>query len=131
MEKNNKLNEDVAMLPISAISEALEVNQRTLRIWDKENILSPKRTAKNRRHYSLNDLKKGRFLIFLLRNLALNLSGVKVIIKLLEENKVDKDNYLSYIEKIALEAGIDKKIQEENIKKTTSRGAKPKDDTKD
>ena len=34
--------------------------------------------------------------------------------------------YISYIEKIAKQAGIDTKIQENNIEKTSKRGRKPK-----
>ena len=127
MTKENIVNEDIAMLPISAIAQSLGVNQRTLRIWDKEEILSPKRTAKNRRHYSLNDLKKGRFIVFLMRNLAIgSISGVKIVFKLLEKNNIKKENYMSYMEEIALLVGIDENVQKENIEKTSNKGAKPK-----
>ena len=131
MQKNKDkkiMDTSIAILPISSIASALNVHQRTLRIYDNEGILSPKRTDKNRRNYSLDDLEKAKIILFLTRNLALNLEGVKIIFKMLEKNKVKTADYLSYIEKIAKEAGIDTKKQENNIEKTSKRGRKPKAD---
>ena len=128
MEKdiNKKIKTNLPILPISAIAQALEVHQRTLRIYDKEGILSPKRYDKNRRNYSLDDLEKAKLILFLTRNLALNLSGVKIILAILEENKVKPKDYITYINKIAKVAKIDIAKQENNIEKTSKRGRKPK-----
>ena len=131
MQKNKDkklMDTSIAILPISSIASALNVHQRTLRIYDNEGILSPKRTDKNRRNYSLDDLEKAKLILFLTRNLALNLAGVKIIFAMLEKNKVKPSDYLSYIEKIAKEAGIDTEKQENNIEKTSKRGRKPKAD---
>jgi len=62
----------------------------------------------------------------LTRNLALNLSGVKIILAILEEMNVKPMDYMSIIDKVAKKAGIDTKIQENNIEKTARRGRKPK-----
>ena len=51
MEREKNLEPTLAILPISTIASALGIHQRTLRIYDAEGILSPKRTAKNRRNY--------------------------------------------------------------------------------
>ena len=128
MEKdiNKKIKTNLPILPISAIAQALDVHQRTLRIYDKEGILSPKRSDKNRRNYSLDDLEKAKLILFLTRNLALNLSGVKIILAILEENKVKPKDYITYINKIAKIAKIDTSKQETNIEKTSKRGRKPK-----
>ena len=127
-EKNNNQSIDttLAILPISAIAQALNVHQRTLRIYDKEGILCPQRSDKNRRNYSLDDLEKAKLVLFLTRNLALNLSGVKIILKILEENKIEPKNYIEYIDKIAKLANIDTTEQENNIQKTSKRGRKLK-----
>ena len=114
----------LAILPISSIAQALNVHQRTLRIYDKEGILSPQRTDKNRRNYSLDDLERAKLVLFLTRNLALNLSGVKIILKLLEEQKIQPKNYIEYIDKIAKLANIDTNAQKNNIEKTSKRGRK-------
>lgn len=122
------LNTSLAILPISTIAAALNVHQRTLRIYDTEGILSPKRTDKNRRNYSLDDLEKAKLILFLTRNLALNLAGVKIILAMLEKCKVKPADYIDFIEKIAKQAGIDPQAQEKNIAKTSKRGRKPNSD---
>ena len=124
--KKQPINTTLAILPISSIASALNIHQRTLRIYDSEGILSPKRTEKNRRNYSLDDLERAKLILFLTRNLALNLSGVKIILAILEEQGIQPSDYIEYIEKIANQAGIDTKIQETNIEKTGKRGRKPK-----
>lgn len=124
--KNKKLNTSMAILPISSIASALNVHQRTLRIYDSEGILCPKRTDKNRRNYSLDDLEKAKLILFLTRNLALNLAGVKIILAMLEKNKIKPADYLPFVEKIAKDAGIDTTAQKNNIEKTSKRGRKPK-----
>ena len=121
------LNADIAILPISSIAAALNVHQRTLRIYDKEGILTPRRTDKNRRNYSLNDLERAKLVLFLTRNLALNLAGVKIILKMLEEQKIEPKSYLEYINKIAKMAGVDTSMQEINIEKTSRRGRRTKE----
>ena len=125
--KKQTMNTSLAILPISSIASALNVHQRTLRIYDNEGILCPKRTDKNRRNYSLDDLEKAKLILFLTRNLALNLAGVKIILAMLEKNKIQPSEYMQYVEKIAKQAGIDTKAQENNIEKTAKRGRKPKD----
>ena len=112
----------LAMLPISSMAQALGVHQRTLRIYDKEGILSPKRSDKNRRNYSLDDLEKAKLVLFLTRNLALNLSGVKIILAILKDSKVQPKSYLNYVKKIAELANINTEEQEINIEKTSKRG---------
>ncbi len=118
------IDTNIPILPIGAIAQSLNVHQRTLRIWDKAAILSPSRTDKNRRYYSLDDLEKARAILFLTRNLALNLSGVKIILALMEKNKVGVDNYFDFLKKLAHDADISEQIQENNIQKTSRKGRK-------
>ena len=120
------IDAETGILPISAIAETLEVHPRTLRIYDKEGILIPKRTDKNRRNYSFNDLERAKLVLFLTRNLAMNLNGVKIILAMLEQIKVKPSEYIQYINKIAKSANIDTQAQEVNIEKTSKRGRKAK-----
>ena len=128
MNKENNNNQPIdtslAILPISSVAQTLNIHQRTLRIYDKEGILSPKRTDKNRRNYSIDDLERAKLILFLTRNLALNLSGVKIILKILEENNIEPKDYIKYVDKIAKLANINTNVQEDNIKKTSKRGRK-------
>lgn len=112
------------ILPIGAIAQSLDVHQRTLRIWDKEGILSPKRTEKNRRYYSFDDLEKGKAILFLTRNLALNIAGVKIVLALIDDNKIKPNEYFTFLKQLAKNAKISAKTQEDNIVKASKKGRK-------
>ena len=109
------------ILTIGTISELLQVHQRTLRIYDFEGILSPSRTTKNRRMYSNNDLEKAKLILYLTRNLALNLSGVKTVLSLFEELNVEPKNYMELIKKISIKNNVN---EQENIIKAENKGRK-------
>ena len=122
--KENKKQGAVSLpiLPIGSIAAAVNVNQRTLRIYDKEGILTPKRTDKNRRYYTLEDLEKAKVILFLTRNLLLNLAGVKMILAVLEKENIKTEDYLDYVKNIASRANITNKVQQSNLTKTSKRG---------
>lgn len=114
-------------ISISNFASILNVHQRTLRIWDKERILVPERTRKNRRYYSIEDIEKAKVILFLTGNLLVNLSAVKIILGLLERNKIDIKEYINYVNEIASLVDIGKEKQEENLKKNARRGRKKKE----
>ncbi len=119
------LKPNLPLLPISCVASSIGVHPRTLRIYDKCGILSPKRTNKDRRVYSLNDVERAKAILYLTRNLAMNIAGVKMIISALEVAKVKPKDYIKYIEKVAKNAKFDIEIQKSNIEKTAKRGRKP------
>lgn len=127
IKSTKEINTKLPILPIGAVATTLNIHQRTLRIYDKEGILSPKRSTKNRRNYTLDDIEKAKLILFLTRNLALNLAGVKIILTMLEENNVDPQDYLEYVNNIALKAKIDTKKQEDNIEKCAKKGRRIKE----
>lgn len=127
MQNEIKIKTDTAIMPIGAISQALGIHQRTLRIYDAEGILCPKRTGKNRRCYSLDDLERAKVIMFLTRSLSINISGVKIILKMLEEAKVETGNYFEYVNKIASLAKIDTNTQKLNLEKNAKKGRKSKE----
>ena len=102
-------------LPISIIADMLGIHQRTLRIYDKEGILVPKRTDKNRRMYTKDDCERLKLVQFLTRNLVLNLSSVKIVLAFLEDIKIEPENYISYINNLAKKANITPEAQQQNI----------------
>ncbi len=101
------------MFPISVVADILKVHQRTLRIYDDENILVPSRSPKNRRLYSFNDIERGKFIQYLTRELGINLAGIKIIIHLLKQQKINPNNYMSHINEVAKEIEISPEYKEE------------------
>lgn len=95
------LDVEKPMFPISVVADLLKVHQRTLRIYDDENILVPNRSPKNRRLYSFNDIERGKFIQYLTRELGINLAGIKIIFYLLAQQKIDASRYIDYLSEIA------------------------------
>ena len=120
--ENTKLNSK-PLYAISIAAELLEVHQRTLRIYDEKGLLCPKRTEKNRRLYSQNDIEKAKLILYLTRNLAMNLSGVKTILRILNKFNVKENEYMPLIKETSVENNVD---EDENILKNKRRGRKPK-----
>lgn len=123
-QENAGLNPDKPMFPISVVADILQVHQRTLRIYDDEQILIPSRSPKNRRLYSFNDIERGKFVQYLTRELGINLAGIKIIFHLLCQQKIDPANYMAHIGKVANELNISPEIQQENRIKLSRRGRK-------
>ena len=125
-EKILPLDSESGILTIGAVSRSLNVHSRTLRIYDELGLLVPKRSEGDRRLYSLNDVEKAKFIMFLTRNLAINLAGVKVILAILDKLSVKPSEYFNFINPVVKHTDIDTKAQDVNIKKAKNKGRKPK-----
>ncbi len=119
-------NDEMALglLTISAMASILNVHQRTLRIYDKAGILCPKRTGKNRRSYSFDDIKRGKLIAFLTRNLGINIAGVKIILYLLKKDNIALEDSIKLLNETAKTLNINEDIQRENIEKSLKKGRK-------
>lgn len=120
------LDPEKSMFPISVVADILKVHQRTLRIYDDEQLLVPSRSAKNRRLYSINDIERGKFIQYLTRELGINLAGIKIIFHLLAQQEVPSSQYMDHISEVAENLNISTEMQEENRLKLSKRGRKAK-----
>lgn len=123
--RQSEIHGDKPVFPISVVAEILQVHQRTLRIYNEENILVPARSPKNRRLYSLNDIEQGKFVQYLSRELGINIVGIKIILELLKDKKINPSNYRESIDTIAKRLNITEEIQQQNKEKLSRRGRKP------
>lgn len=82
---SSRVNNDKPIFTLSVAAEILHLHARTLRIYEEHNLVVPMRTQTNRRRYSQNDIKKFQFIQYLTRERGVNLSGVKIILALLDE----------------------------------------------
>lgn len=120
------INPTAPIFSISIISEMLGVHQRTLRIYDEEGLLVPKRSEKNRRLYSLDDVERGKFIQYLTRDLGINLAGVRIIFNLLSQLDVSPENYAAHIQEVASSLNITPEAQAQKRQQLMKRGRKPK-----
>jgi MerR family transcriptional regulator/heat shock protein HspR len=67
---------------ISVVSEMLHVHPQTLRLYEREGLVTPKRT-KRQRLYSEEDVERLSMIVRLTRELGVNKAGVEVILRLM------------------------------------------------
>lgn len=78
-------DEDLANEPVYVISVAAKLAglpSWTLRVLDKEGIVCPQRTSKDRRLYSDRDISKLARVRYLMEERGVNLNGVRMILEM-------------------------------------------------
>lgn len=124
MQTLEKIDKTKPMFTISVVADILQVHQRTLRIYDTENLLKPSRSPKGRRLYSMNDIEKGHLIQYLTRDLGVNLIGIKIIFQILNDDNLPESARLEYLEDTAEHLRLTKQMQEANREKLSRRGRK-------
>jgi MerR family transcriptional regulator/heat shock protein HspR len=77
-----KMKRKEAFFSISAVAKMFSVHQQTIRLYEKEGLLTPKRSAGNTRLFSEEDINRLEEIIYLTHELGINLAGVEMIFKL-------------------------------------------------
>ena len=67
---------------ISVIAERYNIHPQTLRLYEREGLIKPSRTAGNTRLYGHDEIRKLELILALTRDLGVNLAGVEVILNL-------------------------------------------------
>ena len=76
-----KRDEELPIYLISIVSKMLNVHPQTLRLYEREGFIRPKRT-KRQRLYSEKDVEQLNFILQLTRELGVNRAGVDIILRL-------------------------------------------------
>lgn len=76
----------VFMIGIAA--ELIGVHPQTLRMYEQKGLLRPRKSLKNTRLYSQEDVDLGRYIQRLTQEMGMNLAGVKTILDL--ERKIER-----------------------------------------
>ena len=85
---------------ISSVAERFSVHPQTLRMYEREGLLTPVRSAGNTRLYDEDTIKRLETILFLTRELGVNLAGVEVILNLrqqMTEMQVEVDRLLQVV----------------------------------
>lgn len=70
---------------ISVVAEMLGIHQQTLRLYEREGFIKPKRSGGNTRLYSDEDIEKIEMILRMTRDLGVNRAGVEVILSMREK----------------------------------------------
>ncbi len=84
---------------ISAVAKMFSVHQQTIRLYEKEGLITPKRSEGKTRLFSEEDIDRLESVVYLTHELGINLAGVEMILKLKKQitkmqqemNKIFKD----------------------------------------
>lgn len=98
---------------ISIISERYNIHPQTLRLYEREGLIKPSRTAGNTRLYGEDEIRKLEMILTLTRDLGVNLAGVEVVLSLarmMAQADMDFDRLLDFIRQTMLDKrhGIDR-----------------------
>ena len=77
--------EDEPVYFISVVSRMVGVHAQTLRYYERVGLVSPSRSGGRQRLYSLREVQKLQRIKTLTEDLGVNLAGVEVILKLLDQ----------------------------------------------
>lgn len=86
---------------IGAVSRMFNIHPQTLRLYEREGLLTPSRTEGKTRLYSQEDIEKLEFILFLTRELGVNLAGVDAILRMrqqMQEMQMQIEYLLNYIQ---------------------------------
>jgi MerR family transcriptional regulator, heat shock protein HspR len=86
---------------ISAVAETYDIHPQTLRLYEREGLLTPSRSEGNTRLYTQEDLERLEVILNLTRDLGVNLAGVEVILnmrKRLDDMQREMQQFIEYVE---------------------------------
>ena len=86
-----KLKREKGYYSISAVSKMFSVHQQTIRLYEKEGLIQPKRSDGNTRMFGEEDIDKLEEIIHLTHQLGINLAGVEMILQLHKKIKKMQD----------------------------------------
>jgi MerR family transcriptional regulator/heat shock protein HspR len=94
---------------ISAVAQKYNIHPQTLRLYEREGLLTPSRTEGNTRLYSEEDLEQLETILSLTRDLGVNLAGVEIILNMrrrIQQMQIEVNEFMAYVKK-ELVRGID------------------------
>lgn len=85
---------------ISAVAELYDIHPQTLRLYEREGLLTPSRSVGNTRLYEDSDLERLEVILSLTRELGVNLAGVEIILNMREkmaQMQRDFEEFFTYL----------------------------------
>lgn len=85
---------------ISSVAEQYEVHPQTLRIYEREGLLTPSRSDGNTRLYTDEDLQRLEVILELTRELGVNLAGVEIILNMREKMAAMQNQIEEFVDRL-------------------------------
>jgi MerR family transcriptional regulator, heat shock protein HspR len=100
---------------ISVVADTYDIHPQTLRLYEREGLLTPSRSEGNTRFYTDSDLERLELILKLTRDLGVNLAGVEIILNMrekMDEMQREFERFIDYLRhNISQELQQDEKIK--------------------
>jgi len=110
---------DQKYVMISVVAERYAIHPQTLRLYEREGLLKPTRSAGNTRLYDEEAIRRLEIILTLTRDLGVNLAGVEVILNMreqMERMQGEVDRLLEFVRRQAEERRADPSRQHALVK---------------
>ncbi len=97
---------DQKFVMISVVAERYSIHPQTLRLYEREGLIKPVRSAGNTRLYDEEAIRRLEIILTLTRDLGVNLAGVEVILNMreqMERMQGEVDRLLEFVKRQAEE----------------------------
>jgi MerR family transcriptional regulator, heat shock protein HspR len=97
---------DQRYVMISVVAERYDIHPQTLRLYEREGLIKPVRSAGNTRLYDEESIRRLEIILTLTRDLGVNLAGVEVILNMreqMERMQGEVDRLLEFVRRQAEE----------------------------
>jgi MerR family transcriptional regulator/heat shock protein HspR len=90
---------------ISVVSEQYGIHAQTLRLYEREGLIKPSRSAKGTRYYTEEDIERLELILSLTRDMGVNLAGVEIVLNMLEKMKRMQREFETFLEYVRSSLG--------------------------
>jgi MerR family transcriptional regulator, heat shock protein HspR len=101
---------------ISVVAETYSIHAQTLRLYEREGLLTPSRSDGNTRFYTEEDLERLELILKLTRDLGVNLAGVGIILNMREKMDEMQREFNRFLEYLQMHVSQDVWQEDEQIK---------------
>jgi MerR family transcriptional regulator/heat shock protein HspR len=101
---------------ISVVAEIYDIHPQTLRLYEREGLLTPSRSEGNTRFYTDGDLERLELILKLTRDLGVNLAGIEIILNMREKMDEMQREFNRFLEMLTQHISQDVLQRDENIK---------------
>jgi len=114
-----KIKRKKGFFSISAVAKIFSVHQQTVRLYEKQGLINPKRSEGNTRLFSEEDIERLEEIIYLTHQLGINIAGVEMILKLKKQIKKMQNQMNALFEDTQQQLEKESKASENAIKEST------------
>ena len=108
-----------AAFMISAVAEQYQLHPQTLRMYEREGLLTPSRSEGNTRLYTQDDVERLEVILKLTRELGVNLAGVEIILNMREKMAEMQNQIEQFVKSLNTEISQRSRPMEQEQAQTT------------